>query len=239
MSSGLGYDLFLMMLTFVDIVLGMILEGGEELVLDRSKLPWWKRPVDVILSSLALLVFSPLMCFIALAVKLSSSGGVLFVQERPGLHKRPFKLYKFRTMYLNGDEILNDYISKHPDARREWEVYRKLKGRDPRVTPVGRILRRLSLDELPQLVNVLKGDMSIVGPRPYLYSEIEKFNVPDEIFTVKPGLTGLWQVSGRNELPFEERIKLDLEYVKRLSWGLDVKIMLKTIWVVITGKGAY
>ena len=168
---------------------------------------------------------------------------IIFKQKRVGQGGEEFFIYKFKTMYKNGNRILEKHFKKNPNLKKEWEIYRKIKQEDPRVTPVGRILRRLSLDELPQIINVLKGEMSIVGPRPYLKEEFEIYSVDKEkvqkILSVKPGITGLWQVSGRNELTFEERVKLDVEYVEKKSLLLDLKILLKTVKILISRKGAY
>ena len=185
----------------------------------------------------------PIMIPIAIAIKLTDRGNIFFIQERPGLDGKMFKLLKFRTMYPNNEEILIEYLKSNPKAMKEWEKYRKLKTYDPRVTPIGRFLRKYSLDELPQFFNVLKGDMSIVGPRPYILKEFDDYNVPEEVrkklLSVKPGITGLWQVEGRNEKTFEERIKLDLKYVENISFWNDIKIILKTVWIMLRGKGAY
>ena len=203
----------------------------------------FKRMFDIFFSSFAILLSLPLMVIIAFAIKLTDKGPILFKQKRPGLNGRDFYLYKFRTMYVNNEEILQKYLESNPQAREEWRKYRKLKGYDPRVTPIGRILRKFSLDELPQFFNVLKGDMSVVGPRPYLWKEFEDYNVPEKVIkkllSVKPGITGLWQIEARNEATFEERIRMDLEYIDKQSFLLDLKIVLKTIWVMLTGKGAY
>jgi len=207
------------------------------------RLPWWKRPSDFIFSLLVIIVTLPIFFIIVLLIKLTDKGPILFKQIRPGLNGKPFTVYKFRTMYLNNEEILQEYLEKNPKAREEWEKYRKLKTYDPRVTPIGKILRKFSLDELPQFFNVLKGDMSVVGPRPYIEKEFDEYQIPQEIrkkiLSVKPGITGLWQVKKRNEATFEERIKMDLEYIENPSFLLDLKIILKTIWVMFTGKGAY
>ena len=202
-----------------------------------------KRIFDIVFSSLVLLITFPLLVVIALLIKLTDKGSIFYIQERPGLNGKKFKLIKFRTMYPNNEEILKAYLKENPIAREEWEKYRKLKTYDPRITPIGRFLRKYSLDELPQFFNVLKGDMSVVGPRPYIEKEFEEYKVPKEIqeklLSVKPGITGLWQVEKRNESTFMERIEMDLEYIKRQSFWFDLKIILKTIWVMLTGKGAY
>ncbi len=180
---------------------------------------------------------------ITIIIKLTDKGTVLFKQERPGVNGKKFFIYKFRTMYPDNDRILREYLKKNPEAKKEWELYRKLKSYDPRVTPIGRFLRKYSLDELPQFFNVLKGDMSVIGPRPYILEEFEEYKVPEDVrkklLSVKPGITGLWQVEGRNEKTFEERIRLDLKYIDEMSFWKDMKIILKTIWIMIKGKGAY
>jgi len=202
-----------------------------------------KRLFDIVFSLTVIIFISPILLIIALLIKFTDGGSILFIQERPGLNGRKFKLIKFRTMHPNSDEILRNYLEKNPKAKEEWNKYRKLKTYDPRVTTIGKFLRKYSLDELPQFLNVLKGDMSIVGPRPYIEEEFEEYNIPKEVqrklLSVKPGITGLWQVEKRNESSFMERVKMDLEYIEKQSFWLDLKIILKTIWVMLTGKGAY
>ena len=202
-----------------------------------------KRTFDIFFSIFVIIITLPITIPIAIIIKLTDGGKIFFVQKRPGLNGREFKLYKFKTMYEDNDEILEKFLNKNPKAKEEWQKYRKLKTYDPRVTPIGKFLRKTSLDELPQFINVLKGDMSVVGPRPYIMSEFEEFNIPkkiiDKLLSVKPGVTGLWQVSSRNEATFEERIKQDLEYIENKSFLYDLKIILKTIKVMLTGKGAY
>ena len=208
-----------------------------------TKRNYIKRIFDIYFSISALILLTPIFILISFLIKLTDKGPIFFKQIRPGLNGKPFTVYKFRTMYLNNGEILQEYLKKNPEAKEEWEKYRKLKTYDPRVTPIGRILRKFSLDELPQFFNVLKGDMSVVGPRPYIEKEFDEYKVPQEIrqklLSVKPGITGLWQVEKRNEATFEERINLDLKYIENQSFWLDMKIILKTIWVMLTGKGAY
>ena len=208
-----------------------------------TKRNYIKRIFDIYFSISALILLTPIFILISFLIKLTDKGPIFFKQIRPGLNGKPFTVYKFRTMYLNNEEILQEYLKKNPEAKEEWEKYRKLKTYDPRVTPIGRILRKFSLDELPQFFNVLKGDMSVVGPRPYIEKEFDEYKVPQEIrqklLSVKPGITGLWQVEKRNEATFEERINLDLKYIENQSFWLDMKIILKTIWVMLTGKGAY
>ncbi|WP_457643024.1 undecaprenyl-phosphate galactose phosphotransferase WbaP [Persephonella sp.] len=199
-----------------------------------------KRIFDILLSVAMLPVLLPVIGIISLLIKIDSPGKVFFIQERLGRNGKTFKCIKFRSMYENSDEILKDYFRENPDAKIEWEKYKKLKGYDPRVTRIGRFLRKTSLDELPQIFNVLKGDMSLVGPRPYLPREVQDMgDYIDIILMVLPGITGLWQVSGRSELDFEDRLKLDTWYVLNWSLWLDIVILFKTIKVVLKREGAY
>ena len=199
-----------------------------------------KRSFDLLLSLLMLPFLLPIMGLIAFFIKLDSPGSVLFVQERLGRNGNVFRCYKFRTMYENSDELLRDFLEDNPELKTEWDRYKKLKGYDPRVTKIGKFLRKTSLDELPQIFNVLKGDMSLVGPRPYLPREKEDMEgYIDTILMTRPGITGLWQISGRNELTFEDRLKLDTWYVLNWSLWLDVVILFKTIKVVFKREGAY
>ena len=187
-----------------------------------------------------LILSTPLMLLIALSIKLDSRGPVFFVQRRLGKNGRPFSMLKFRTMVINADKILEQHLASHPEARKQWELYKKIKGFDPRLTRVGRIIRRFSLDELPQLFNVLKGEMNLVGPRPYLEEEITGL---DSFFRTiskfRPGITGLWQISGRSDLPLEKRMILDEYYLRNWSLWLDFMILVRTIKAVISGQGAY
>jgi len=177
---------------------------------------------------------------IALLIKLDSKGPVFYIQERIGKNGKIFKVIKFRTMYINSQEILEKFLQENKDALLEWQTYKKLKSYDPRVTRVGRFLRKTSLDELPQIFNVIKGEMSLVGPRPYLPSEAEDMgDYKDYILLTRPGITGLWQISGRSDLSFEDRLKLDTWYVLNWSLWLDLYIILKTFLVVLSKKGAY
>jgi len=175
---------------------------------------------------------------ISILIKFDSRGSVFFKQERIGKDGKVFICYKYRSMYENGDEILREYLKKHPEEVLYYEKYHKYKN-DPRITRIGKFLRVTSLDELPQIINVIKGEMSFIGPRPYLPVEEKKMgNYKKYIFKVKPGITGLWQVSGRNNLTFEERLKLDKIYVENWSIWMDIKILLKTIKVVLFRIGA-
>ncbi|MFN3698979.1 MAG: sugar transferase, partial [Dictyoglomus sp.] len=194
-----------------------------------------KEIIDILLGTLGLIVFSPLFLIISILIKLDSKGPVFYKHLRVGRHGRPFYLWKFRTMYKDADKILDRY----PELKREFEKEFKLKN-DPRITKIGRFLRKFSLDEIPQIFNILKGEMSIVGPRPVTFKELEKYgSYADEILRVKPGLTGLWQVSGRSDVDYSQRVKFDLYYIQNWSVLLDIKIILKTIPSVLFGKGAY
>ena len=198
-----------------------------------------KRLVDLSLTVFLLPFILPVMGFIALLIKLDSPGPVLFKQERVGEGGRRFLIYKFRTMYVNSEEVLSEYLAQNPRARREWLIYRKLKD-DPRVTRVGRLLRKFSLDELPQFFNILRGEMALVGPRPVPAEELAYYGENVHFYlAVKPGLTGLWQVSGRNLLSYEERVHLDVWYVLNWSLWLDLIILARTVSTVITQRGSF
>jgi len=193
-----------------------------------------KRVMDVIISLLLLLLLSPVFLFTAIAIKLESKGPILFCQTRSGLNGRKFTLYKFRSMIV-GAEMKKKYLEKMNEM--DGPVF-KIK-HDPRITTVGRFIRKFSIDELPQLFNVLKGDMSIVGPRPPLPIEVEMYELwQRRRLSLKPGLTCIWQVSGRNNINFERWMEMDLEYIDNWSIWLDIKILLKTFFVVLFGYGA-
>lgn len=199
-----------------------------------------KRVFDVLFSLFALAVTFPLFMLISFAIRLTSPGKVIYAHERLGRGGKPFKCYKFRTMYANADEKLRHLLRDHPEVKQEWERSYKLKN-DPRITPVGRFLRKTSLDELPQFLNVLKGDLSVVGPRPIVQQEAEKY-VKEKtplLLSIKPGLTGLWQVSGRSNTSYERRIELDLLYIEKQSLLLDCKLILKTLPAMFSRDGAY
>ena len=175
---------------------------------------------------------------IAFIIKKDSKGAVLFKQQRLGKNNQPFECLKYRTMYEDGESLLRDYLTRFPDEVTYYEQYHKYKN-DPRITKIGKFLRRSSLDELPQIINILKGDMSLVGPRPYMVEERKKLGSHiDIILLVKPGITGLWQVSGRNSLTFKNRIELDMWYIQNWSLWTDFVILVKTIKVVLMKKGA-
>jgi lipopolysaccharide/colanic/teichoic acid biosynthesis glycosyltransferase len=203
-----------------------------------------KRLIDVAGSFIAILLFSPVLAVIAAAVKLTSEGPVFFKQERLGLNGKTFKLYKFRTMYLNNDpgkhkDYIRKYIGEQKNAAVEPGVF-KLKN-DLRITPVGKFLRKISFDELPQLINVLEGEMSLVGPRPPIHYECDLYDIwhRRRLLSCKPGITGLWQVTGRSRTTFDEMVRLDLEYINKWSLWLDLKIILKTPKAVFGGEGAF
>lgn len=198
-----------------------------------------KRAVDIAVAVLLGVLALPLMAVIAAAILLESGGPVLFGHMRVGKGGRRFRLWKFRTMVVDGEEILRRHLSGDPIRAREWTLTHKLRN-DPRVTRVGRLLRTTSLDELPQLWNVLRGDMSMVGPRPVVDDELNRYGDAASLYLrVRPGLTGLWQVSGRNDTTYKQRIEIDKHYIRRWSPALDALVLLKTVRVVIVGKGAY
>ena len=200
-----------------------------------------KRVMDVIIALGLLLVAWPVMVLIALAVLLEDGGPALIAHERIGRFGRPFRCLKLRTMVVDADKILARMLAEDPQARMEWAARRKLR-RDPRVTVVGSILRSSSLDELPQLVNVLRGEMSLVGPRPVVRSELEQHYGEvgaAHYLSVRPGLTGPWQVSGRSDTSYDRRVLLDTDYVLHLSVLRDFVLLLKTVLAVLVRRGAY
>ena len=198
-----------------------------------------KQIFDKVFAVFFIILTLPLFLLIAALVKLTSRGPVFYKQERLGYRGKPFRILKFRTMVVDAERVLEDYLRRNPQLREEYEKYFKLK-KDPRITPLGRILRKTSLDELPQLFNILLGNMSVVGPRPIIQEEVVKYGEnAEKLFSVKPGLTGLWQVSGRADLTYDERVKLDMEYIERQNFFLDLFIILKTVPVIFKGHGAY
>ncbi len=200
-----------------------------------------RRIFDILFSILVLILTFPLFIAIAIAIKLTDKGPIFFKHKRVGLNGKTFEVIKFRTMYPDAQEKLKELLEKDPKAREEWEKTFKLKN-DPRVTPIGKFLRKTSLDELPQFINVLKGEMSVVGPRPVTEEELKKYygDKAKYYLSVKPGITGYWQVEGRSDVEdYKKRVEMDVWYVKNRSFWLDLKIILKTIKVMLTGKGAY
>jgi Undecaprenyl-phosphate galactose phosphotransferase WbaP len=198
-----------------------------------------KRSMDLALALIGIFLLAPLLAVIAFVIKSESPGGVFYRQRRLGKGGQVFHVLKFRSMYRNADEILREAMARDPAVKDEWDRYQKLKN-DPRITRIGRWLRRFSLDELPQLWNVLKGEMSLVGPRPIMVEQLELYGrTIRDCFRVRPGITGLWQVSGRNQTTFAQRAELDLEYIQRWSAWLDIYILLKTLKVVLCHEGAY
>jgi lipopolysaccharide/colanic/teichoic acid biosynthesis glycosyltransferase len=195
-----------------------------------------KRLLDVILGSLLLIFFSPLMLVISALIKLPDGGPVFYISDRVGKWGREFRFIKFRTM-VAGAENMKGSLIKQSDLKNSLTFKMK---KDPRITFIGRILRKTSMDELPQLWNVVKGDMSLVGPRPPIPSEVAKYTLEQRSrLDVKPGLTCIWQVSGRSNIPFDKQIKLDLQYIDSQSLWLDLVLLLKTIPAVLFGRGAY
>lgn len=198
-----------------------------------------KRSFDITAAALALILFSPIFLMIAALVKFSDNGPILYGHRRIGHNGRSFKCLKFRTMAVNGDEVLRNHLKANPQAAEEWRATRKLKT-DPRVTVVGTVLRKLSLDELPQLFNILRGEMSVVGPRPVVDEELNLYDSFAAYYlTTRPGLTGLWQISGRNDVSYETRIAFDTQYVQNWSLIGDVAIIVKTIPAVCMARGSY
>ncbi len=213
------------------------LEVRQRLLLPVPRLT--KFLIDRVITLTVGMLVLPFILLIAVLVRLDSPGPIFYGQIRIGQDGIPFKAWKFRTMVCNATEILDDYLEQYPELKEAWKRDQKLRN-DPRVTRIGRFLRQTSLDELPQLWNILRGEMSLVGPRPIIDEEIERYGEKFLLYTkVTPGLTGLWQVSGRNNLPYEERVNLDAYYVRNWSVWLDLYILLRTVWVVISGEGAY
>lgn len=194
-----------------------------------------KRLVDILLSLLALIVFSPIFILLIIIIKSDSKGCPFFTHERLGYKKKNINIYKFRTMKKNAGELFNEFTV---EQKEEYEKNFKLDN-DPRITKIGFFLRRTSLDELPQLINIIKGDMSIIGPRPIVEKEVEKYGeYSEKLFSVKPGLTGYWQANGRSDTTYEERVKMDMYYIDNKSIILDIEIFFKTIISVIKKEGA-
>ena len=194
-----------------------------------------KRAIDVIISLIGLILLSPIFLLLAIIIKIDSKGPVFFSHTRYGKNGKKFKMYKFRTMYENAQDMIKDFT---PEQMKEWKENFKLKD-DPRITKVGKFLRKTSLDELPQIVNIIKGDLSIIGPRPVIEEELEKYgDNKDKFLSVTPGLTGYWQANGRSSTTYEQRMEMELYYIDHISPKLDFKIFFKTIESVIKKEGA-
>lgn len=194
-----------------------------------------KRMIDVVLSLFGLVLISPFVVIIAILIKIDSKGPVFFKHHRIGKNGKPFSMYKFRTMKDGAEAMINDFT---PEQLEEWSENFKLKD-DPRITRIGKFLRKTSLDELPQLINILRGDMSIVGPRPIIEVELEEYgNDKDEFLSIRPGLTGWWASNGRSEISYPERCSYELYYVRNESFWLDVKVMFLSVFSVFLHKGA-
>lgn len=196
----------------------------------------FKTVVDVTCASLGILVLSPVFLVCAAVIRLESPGPVIFKQKRIGRDGRPFNFYKFRSMYIDAEQRRQELLKANES--KDGVIFKMQK--DPRVTRFGRFIRKFSIDELPQLFNVVVGDMSLVGPRPPLPSEVAEYTLEDrKRLTVKPGITCIWQVSGRSDIPFRQQVALDKEYIMSRSLWRDLWILLKTVPAVLTGKGAY
>ena len=212
----------------------------QRLVRSRSR-DTTKRAFDIGFSLLVLIVCAPIYLALAIAIACTSSGSIFYIQERVGKNHKRFGCIKFRTMVPNADLLLDEMIAQSEDLRQEFSENFKLK-EDPRITKIGKFLRITNLDEFPQFINVLKGEMSVVGPRPLVPEEIERYGLAiDRVLTIRPGVTGLWQVSGRNDIPYAQRIRIDVNYVKRRNFWLDLRIVIKTIHLTVIPKnnGAY
>ncbi len=223
-------------LTQVDI------QPGKRVAMRRLPQPvggMLKRVMDVTLATVAILLLAPLLVGLAFLVQSTSPGPVLYGHSRVGFGGRTFKCWKFRSMVINGDTVLANHLRKNTAAQAEWNENQKLR-HDPRVTPLGRVLRKLSLDELPQLFNILLGDMSIVGPRPIVTEEVRRYGPSlGHYLRTRPGLTGMWQISGRSDVGYRQRVLLDRFYVRNWSLAKDIWIILRTIPAVLWSRGSY
>ena len=215
-----------------------VLEQKEKKTFNEITYSFLKRTVDITASATALLLLSPVFLVTSLAIRKDSDGPAMFTQKRIGKDGKLFEIYKFRTMVPDADKKLFELLDKDEKAREEYKVNKKLKN-DPRITKVGNFLRKTSIDELPQLINVLKGDMSLVGPRPYLPREVKDMgDYYNTIIESKPGITGLWQVSGRSNTTFEQRLEFDKEYTENKGFLYDMGLLTKTVGVVVKKNGA-
>lgn len=204
-------------------------------VRDKKTYAFFKRAFDIASSLIAIIVFSPIILIIAIAVRVDTKGPIVFGHTRIGKNGSPIKVYKFRSMVQNADEVFNNFTE---EQKREYYTNFKLDN-DPRITKVGDFLRKTSLDELPQLFNILIGNMSVVGPRPIVQKEIEKYGIyANKMFSVTPGLTGYWQANGRSDTSYDERVQMDMYYIDNRSFSMDIKIIFKTVVSVIKKEGA-
>lgn len=198
-----------------------------------------KRTFDLTAAIIALILLAPLFLMIGALVKASDGGSILYGHKRIGRNGETFRCLKFRTMVENGDEVLQRHLRADPQALEEWTATRKLQN-DPRVTRVGQVLRKLSLDELPQIMNIVRGEMSVVGPRPVVSEELDYYGPAAEFYLAsRPGLTGLWQVSGRNDVSYAARVAFDTHYVQNWSLATDLAIIIKTVPAVVASRGSY
>ena len=207
----------------------------KEILTQKTTYQTIKRILDVILSSIGLVILLPVFALIGIAIKIESKGPIFFKHTRIGKNGKIIKIYKFRTMVKNAEQLIKDFT---PEQKKEYAEYYKL-AKDPRVTKIGKILRKTSLDELPQLINIIKGELSLIGPRPVVNGEIEKYGENIEKFlSITPGLTGYWAANGRSGTTYEQRMEMELYYVDNMSFILDVKIFFKTIEAVLKRQGA-
>ncbi|MEO1475106.1 MAG: sugar transferase [Pseudomonadota bacterium] len=215
-----------------------LVAGESEAATYRIELPASKRVMDLLIAVPVLFFLSPIMLLIGVLIKIQDGGSMFFVQRRRGHQGKYFLCMKFRTMRPDAEEILRLILATDPEMAAEWKENQKFR-KDPRITSLGQFLRRTSLDELPQLMNILRGEMSIVGPRPIVEDEVERYGDQIEAYdSVRPGVTGLWQVSGRSDTSYDERVALDTTYAKNVSVTGDIGILLRTIPAVLFARGA-
>ena len=216
-----------------------LVEEKEENFKPKFKVYYiFKRLVDIIGSLVGLILLSPIFLIVSILIR-KDGGKAFFIQSRIGKNGKTIKVYKFRSMVMNGEQVLEELFAKDEELRKEYLTNKKLEN-DPRITKIGKFIRKTSIDELPQLINVLKGNMSLVGPRPYLWREKDEGmgDYYKYIISCKPGITGFWQVNGRSDTSFEERLEMDKYYSKHINAWLDIKILFKTVGAVLFGKGA-
>lgn len=218
----------------------VVIDLRDAPVVTTRRDPWWVRPFDVTLAVVAAIVLLPVLLVITVVIAVTSGLPICYAQPRIGRNGRPFRCMKFRSMVKDAPLVLERMLAQDPELRKEFNAGFKLRN-DPRVTFIGKVIRRTSLDELPQLWNVVRGDLSLVGPRPVVRDELVKYGVhASTLLSVRPGLTGLWQVSGRNSLTYDERVRLDVEYIEHRSVWLNVKILVRTVLQMLYpfGNGA-